>query len=302
MKPAAASVAADPAVSGLPAHRLADYLELTKPEVTGLVVVSAFAGFYLGAKDPLDWLLLWHTLAGTALVSAGTAAFNHYLERAEDALMRRTARRPLPAGRLAPRAAFWFAAALTALGVFYLSVATNPLAGLLAFATWASYLFFYTPLKKRTIHCTTVGAFPGAMPPLIGWAAASGTLDLNAAVLYAILFFWQFPHFLSIAWIYRDDYARGGLLMLPVVDPEGRATGRLMVAHSALLLAASLLPSYLGMAGALYFWGALGLSAAFVLCALAMAQAPSIAHARRLLQASIFYLPLLFALLMLDKT
>ncbi|MGH9805354.1 MAG: heme o synthase [Candidatus Acidiferrales bacterium] len=299
MKPAAASFAAG---LRLPANRLADYLELAKPEVTGLVVVSAFAGFYLGAKGPLDWLLLSHTLAGTTLVSAGTAAFNHYLERSEDALMRRTARRPLPAGRLAPRSAFWFAAALSALGVLYLTLAVNPLAGLLAFATWGSYLFFYTPLKKRTVHCTTVGAFPGAMPPLIGWAAASGTLDMNAAVLYAILFFWQFPHFLSIAWIYREDYARGGLLMLPVVDPEGRATGRQMVMHSALLLAVSLLPTFLGMAGALYFWGALILSAAFFLCALAMAHAPSAANARRLLQASIFYLPLLFAFLMLDKT
>jgi len=299
MKPGAASVAAG---LHLPPNRWTDYLELTKPEVTGLVVVSAFAGYYLGAKGSLDWLLLWHTLAGTTLVSAGTAAFNHYLERAEDGLMRRTAQRPLPAGRMAPRSAFWFAAVLSAVGVIYLSIAVNPLAGMLALATWASYLFFYTPLKKRTIHCTTVGAFPGAMPPLIGWAAASGSLDLNAAVLYAILFFWQFPHFLSIAWIYREDYARGGLLMLPVVDPEGRATGRQMVAHSVLLLAVSLLPTYLGMAGAFYFWGALVLSAAFLLCALVMAQAPSAANARRLLQASIFYLPLLFAFLMLDKT
>jgi len=299
MKPGAASVAAE---MRLPANRLADFLELTKPEVTGLVVVSAFAGFYLGAQGALDWLLLWHTLAGTTLVSAGTAAFNHYLERSEDGLMRRTAQRPLPAGRLAPRSAFWFAATLSAVGVLYLFVAVNALAGLLAFATWASYLFFYTPLKKRTIHCTTVGAFPGAMPPLIGWAAASGTLDLNAAVLYAILFFWQFPHFLSIAWIYREDYARGGLLMLPVVDPEGRATGRQMVAHAVLLLGASLLPTYLGLAGAMYFWGALALSAAFLTCALAMALAPTTANARRLLQASIFYLPLLFAFLMLDKT
>jgi protoheme IX farnesyltransferase len=299
MKPAAASVAA---TLRFPAQRLADYVELTKPEVTGLVVVSAFAGFYLGARGPLDWLLLWHTLTGTTLVSAGTAAFNHYLERSEDALMRRTARRPLPAGRLAPRSAFWFAAALSALGVLYLSLAVNALAGLLAFATWASYLFFYTPLKKRSVHCTTVGAFPGAMPPLIGWAAASGSLEPSALVLYAILFFWQFPHFLSIAWIYRDDYARGGLMMLPVVDPEGRATGRQVATHSVLLLGASLLPGWLGMAGPLYSWGALALSGSFLACALAMALKPSAAQARRLLQASIFYLPLLFALLMLDKT
>lgn len=299
MKPGAASVAAG---LRLPANRLSDYWELTKPEVTGLVVVSAFAGFYLGAKGALDWLLLWHTLAGTTLVSAGTAAFNHYLERGEDRLMRRTAQRPLPAGRLTPRRAFWFAGALSALGVLYLSLAVNPLAGLLAFATWASYLFFYTPMKKRTVHCTTVGAFPGAMPPLIGWAAASGTLDPHAGVLFTILFFWQFPHFLSIAWIYREDYARGGLMMLPVVDPEGQATGRQMVAHSVLLLGSSLLPTVLGMTGVLYFWGALALGIAFLICAVAMAHSPSTTNARRLLQASIIYLPLLFAFLMFDKT
>jgi len=285
----------------LPGVRLADYLELTKPDVTALVVISAFAGFYLGAVGPLEWWLLLSTLAGTTLVSAGTAAFNHYFERAEDARMRRTAQRPLPAGRLEPGAAFRFAAVLTAVGVLLLVLEVNLLAGFLAFATWASYLFLYTPLKKRTVLCTTIGAFPGAMPPLIGWAAARNSLGLEAWVLYAILFFWQFPHFLSIAWIYREDYARGGLLMLPVVDPAGAATGRQMVLHAAALVPASLLPAVLGLAGTVYFWGALALSATFLATTLRAAVVPSIPNARRLLQASIIYLPLLFALLMLDK-
>lgn len=298
MKTSASSFAA-----GLrfPATRLADYLELTKPDVTALVVVSAFAGFALAATGPLNWLLLFHTLLGTTLVSGGTAAFNHYLERSDDALMRRTARRPLPAGRLEPRAAWLFAAGLSVTGVLYLVWRVNLLAGLLAFATWASYLFLYTPLKKKTVLCTAVGALPGAMPPLIGWAAARNSLSAEAWVLYAILFFWQFPHFLSIAWIYREDYARGGLMMLPVLDPSGSATGRQMVFCAAALLPTSLLPGLLGQAGMFYDAGALVLGAAYLFCAARVAAAPTIANARRLLQASIFYLPLLFALLLLDK-
>ncbi|MGH9862716.1 MAG: heme o synthase [Candidatus Acidiferrales bacterium] len=294
------------AASSLPGVRApgipwADYLELTKPDVTSLVVVSTFAGFYLGARGPLDWPLLLSTLVGTMLVSAGTAAFNHYLEREDDALMRRTARRPLPAGRLQPAAALCFAAFVSLLGVVCLCLLVNFLSGFLALASCASYLFVYTPLKKKTVLCTAVGALPGAMPPLIGWAAARNALTEDSWILYAILFFWQFPHFLSIAWIYRDDYARAGLLMLPVVDPSGRATGRQMVLFAALLLPVSLLPALLGLAGQLYFYGALLLGAAFLICAAQMARAPSTHHARRLLQASIVYLPLLFTFLLLSK-
>lgn len=285
----------------LPGARLSDYLELTKPDVTALVVLSTFAGYYLGSSHPLDWVRLLGTLLGTTLVSGGTAAFNHYLERADDARMRRTARRPLPAGRLEPRAALVFAAGLSAAGVLLLVLGVNLLAGLLAFATWASYLFFYTPLKKKTVLCTAVGAIPGAMPPLIGWAAARGSLSLEAWVLYAILFFWQFPHFLSIAWIYREDYLRGGVQMLPVVDPTGSATGRQMVLSAAALLPLSALPGFLGMAGPWYLWGALALGAAYLGAALWVAITPSTPNARRLLQASILYLPLLFALLLLDQ-
>jgi len=281
--------------------RVADYAELTKPDVTLLVVISTLAGFYLGARGALDWVLLFHALVGTTLVSAGTAAFNHYLERNDDGRMRRTARRPLPAGRMQPGAAFGFAALLSVGGVVYLLIMVNGLASLLALATWATYLFLYTPLKKRTLLCTAVGAFPGAMPPLIGWAAARGELTPDAWILYAILFFWQFPHFLSIALIYREDYVRGGFKMLPAADTTGQATGRQMVLYSWALLPVALLPGIIGMAGALYLLAALLLGAVFVWSAWRVAMMPSNANARRLLQMTIIYLPLLFVFLMLDK-
>ena len=283
------------------AARLTDYWELSKPEVTSLVVVSALVGFYAGARGALDLTRLLHTLIGPALVAGGTGAFNQLFERRDDARMRRTAQRPLPAGRLEPGAALRFAALLSAGGILWLAWLVNPLAGLLAFLTWASYLFLYTPLKKRTTWCTAVGAFPGAMPPLIGWAAARNTLDPQAWVLYAILFLWQFPHFLSIAWMYREDYARGGIVMLPVVDPGGAATGRQMVGYSLALVPAGLMPAFLGMAGPVYFFGALLLSLGFLGFALRAARTHSNLHAKHLLHASVAYLPLLFALLMLDK-
>ncbi|MBI2956201.1 MAG: protoheme IX farnesyltransferase [Acidobacteria bacterium] len=279
----------------------ADYWELTKPEVTGLVLVSALAGFYLGTEGALDWALLFHTLLGTGLVSAGTAAFNMFWERADDALMRRTARRPLPAGRLEPAAALWFAAVLSVGGVVYLAFRVNLLASGLAFLTWATYLFFYTPLKKKTVWCTAVGAFPGAMPPLLGWAAARGTLTLEAWILYAILFLWQFPHFLSIAWMYREDYDRAGMRMLPVMDSTGRATAVQIVFYSLALLPLGLAPTLVGMAGRTYYWGALLLGVAFLSVSLRVARKPSKANARWLLHATVVYLPLLFGLLMLDK-
>lgn len=298
MKAGTASLAA---VWKWEASRLRDYLVLTKPEVTSLVVVSTLAGFYLGARGGLEWVLLLHTLIGTALVSGGTAAFNQFLEREDDARMRRTAQRPLPAGRLEPAAALWFAAALSLTGVLYLALRVNFLASLLAFLTWGSYLFLYTPLKKRTVLCTAVGAFPGAMPPLIGWAAARGALNAEAWVLYAILFLWQFPHFLSIAWMYREDYARGQIRMLPVVDPTGSATGQQMLLYTLVLLPVGLVPTLLGMAGSLYFCGALLLGVGFLGFTLRAALQPSNQHAKHLLHASVIYLPLLFALLMIDK-
>ena len=281
--------------------RLADYAELAKPEVSSLVLASTLVGFYLGARGTLDWVLLAHALVGTGLVAGGTGAFNQLLEREDDARMRRTAGRPLPARRLEPGAALRFAALLSAGGILYLALLVNGLASLLAFATWASYLFLYTPLKKRTTWCTAVGAFPGAMPPLIGWAAARNSLDPQAWILYAILFLWQFPHFLSIAWMYREDYARGGIVMLPVVDPAGTATGRQIVAYALALLPVGVMPTFLGMAGPVYFLGALLLSLGFLWFSIRAARSHSNLHAKHLLHASVAYLPLLFALLMLDK-
>ncbi len=281
--------------------RLRSYLELTKPEVTSLVVISTLAGFYLASQGSLDLVLLLHTLAGTALVAGGTAAFNQFFERGDDVKMRRTANRPIPAGRVQPSPALWFAAIVSAAGILYLALAVNFTASLLASLTWGSYLFCYTPLKKRTTLCTAVGALPGAMPPLIGWAAARNALSAEAWVLYAILFFWQFPHFLSIAWMYREDYARAGIRMLPVVDASGKATGRQMVLCSLALLPVSLAPTLLGMTGTLFLGGSLVLGFAFLYFSVQAALTPSNVRARRLLQASVIYLPFLFALLMVDK-
>jgi len=281
---------------------VADYLELTKPRVTGLILMSTLVGFYLAPGGGIDLWLLASVLAGTALVASGTAALNQYWERETDGRMLRTRDRPLPAGRLLPWKALCFGVGLAAAGVAWLAWQVNPLTSLLALLTLVSYLFFYTPLKTRTPHCTLVGAFPGAIPSLIGWTAVQGEISLAAVVLYAILFLWQFPHFLAIAWMYREDYARGGIVMLPVVEPEGVSTGRQIVAYSIVLLPVSLLPSLLGVTGWVYFAGALLLGAAFLHVGIRTAAAQSTLAARRLLQASVLYLPLVYGLMILDKT
>src|SRR5438094_6529126 len=280
---------------------LSDYWTLTKPEVNLLVVASTLAGFDLGSRGPLDWLRLVHTLMGTLLVASGTATLNQFLEREPDSRMRRTARRPLPAGRLAPECALYFGVLLSVAGAIELALAVNALASLLALLTLASYLLFYTPLKARTPLCTLVGAFPGAMPPLIGWAAARGSLSLEAWVLYAVLFLWQFPHFLGIAWMYREDYARAGYIMLPPKDVDGRFTGRELFVFTLALLPVSLIPVFLNQAGAIYCLGASLVGLAFLFCGARLAHARSNALARRLVLASVIYLPLLFALMMVDK-
>lgn len=277
------------------------YFELTKPDVTFLVVLSTLAGFYMASSGPLNYLLLIHALVGTTLVAAGTSALNHYYERVSDAQMRRTAQRPLPLGLIRPRLAFLFGCALVGIGAFYLLLLVNLLACLLAVVTTFSYLGAYTPLKKRTTLATLVGAFPGAVPPLIGWAAASGTLSMGAWVLYAILFLWQFPHFLAIAWMYREDYARAGIQMLPVVDRSGEATYRQILGCSAALIPATLLPSVLGFAGIRYFFGAVVLGMLFVQVAIWASREKTNARAKWLLHASVIYLPALFGLMMFDK-
>ncbi len=278
------------------------YLELTKPRITGLVLLTTAAGFYLGSAGALDWKLLAHAIAGTLLVAAGTAVLNQYLERQNDGRMRRTADRPLPSGRLSPRAALVFGLALAAGGVLYLGLFTNLLTAVLGGLTSAVYLLCYTPLKTRTVFCTTIGAFPGAAPPLMGWAAARGELGWDAWLLFSILFLWQFPHFLAIAWVYQDDYRRGGFKMLPLVDPEGRKTAAQVVGFSSLLLVATLLAVPSGMAGAWYLAGALLLGLLFLASCFKLARTRSRENARVVLRTSVLYLPLLLILMVIDKT
>lgn len=281
--------------------RPAAYLALTKPDVSLLVVITTTAGYYLGARGPLDLLRLLHTAFGTTLVAAGTSALNHYFERASDAKMRRTASRPLPSGLLAPAEALWFGVCLVAGGSLYLALGAGMLPSLLGLATCVSYLGLYTPLKKRTTLATLVGAFPGAAPPLIGWAAARGSLAAEAWILYAILFLWQFPHFLAIAWMYREDYARGGICMLPVVDPSGAATFRQILLTAVALVPVSLLPAVVGVAGVRYFFGAVVLGLALVQVCLWAARSKSNLRAKWLMHATVLHLPLLLGLMALDK-
>jgi protoheme IX farnesyltransferase len=278
------------------------YIVLTKPDVTFLVVITTVAGFYLGSRGAIDWSLLTHTLFGTMLVAAGTAALNQYFERDMDALMRRTAARPLPVGLLQPREALLFGVATIVLGSVWLAFAVNALAAFLALSTTVLYLGLYTPLKTRTTFATAVGAIPGALPPLIGWAAAThGTLSLGAWLLFAILFFWQFPHFFAIAWMYREDYARAGIRMLPVIDRSGDATFRQIVAMSAILVPVSLLPSVIGMAGLRYFFGALVLGMILLQVSLWASRERTNIRAKWLMHATVAHIPLLLGLMILDK-
>ena len=280
---------------------LRDYLALTKPRVIWLILMSTGIGYWFGLRGVLDGLVLLHAVSGTGLLAAGTFTLNQWYEREADAKMRRTRSRPLPAGRIRPERAFWFGVALAALGFVQLWLGANLLAGLLGLFTLLSYLLAYTPLKQRSRHSTTVGAVPGAMPPLIGYAAASGTLTAEAWVLFAILFLWQFPHFYSIAWMYRDDYARAGILMLPVVEPDGESTARQIVLASLLLIPVSLLPGLMSMTGRVYLWGALLLGAGFLHCGLRVARERTIPRARGVLLASVCYLPILYCLMLVDR-
>ena len=279
----------------------ADYLELTKPRITLTVVMTALVGFVMGSRGPVSLSRMGVALAGTALVAAGASALNMLFERRTDALMLRTRNRPVAAGRLRTAEALGFGLALTLAGLGVLRFGTGPLSALVALVTWASYLFAYTPLKTRTSLSTIVGAFPGALPPVIGWAAARGQIEPGAVVLFAILFLWQIPHFLAIAWIYREDYARGGLPMLPVLDPAGVVTGRQAVANSLALLLVSVVPAIAGMTGRVYFFGALGLGIAFTAVAVWSAVRRTAAAARGLFLASILYLLVLCTLLLVDR-
>jgi protoheme IX farnesyltransferase len=265
------------------------------------VVLTAAAGFYLGSGAGVDLRLLLHTLVGVALVAAGTNAFNQWRERDVDARMRRTQGRPLPSGRVTPRAAAAFAAVISVAGVGYLALRVNLLTAGLAALTLTSYVLLYTPLKRTTTLNTLIGAVPGALPIVGGWTAAGGALGPAVAALFWILFLWQLPHFLALAWIYREDYRRGGLAMLSVSDEDGRHTGRMVLLYATALLPVSLLPTLLGVTGGLYFFGALALGLGYAGASVAMTRAATTARAWRLFLVSIAYLPALLTLMVVDK-
>ena len=281
--------------------RLSAYAELTKPRITLLVVLTAAAGFCLGSQQGIDFVRLLNMAVGVALLSSGIATLNQYIERNTDGLMRRTESRPLPSGRLAARDALLFGILLSAAATAYLALLVNPLSAALGLVTFASYLFIYTPLKTKTTLSTVLGAFPGAMPPLMGWVAARGDVSLEAWILFAILFLWQFPHFLAIAWMYRDDYARAGIKMLPVVEPEGRVTGQQIISYTLLLVPVSLLPTLINLAGTVYLIGAIVLGIVFLYFSARAAFIRTTWQARQLLLASVLYLPVLFALMVFNQ-
>jgi protoheme IX farnesyltransferase len=287
----------------LPAERTkaSDYVALAKPRLNGLVVASALAGYAMAGGNTVDVVRVCATVLGTALVASGASAFNQLLERDSDSLMRRTRFRPLPDGRLQASDALIFGAAISVVGLVVLAAAVNVLSALVALSTLGSYALIYTPLKRRTSFSTVIGAIPGALPPVIGWSAGRGDLSQGAWVLFAILFLWQLPHFLAIAWIYREDYARAGLPMLPVLEPDGRSTGRQAVVYSAALLPVAMAPTPLGMTGTVYFAGAFVLTAALLVLAVWFARNRVTAAARRLFYGSIIYLPLLWILMIADR-
>lgn len=280
---------------------LSDLLSLTKPRVVVMVLVTTVVGFYLGSGGYADYGLLGWTLLGTGLAAAGSLTLNQYMERELDACMERTRKRPLPSGRLQPIEALAFGALLTASGLLVLLLAVNALSGMVTAFTAVSYLLLYTPMKRITPLCSLVGAVPGALPPVTGWVAATGQFGAGASVLFAILFLWQLPHSLAIAKLYADDYARAGFRLLPIVDREGRSTERQIVGHSTALLLVGLVPTLLGLAGPVYFCSALVLGCVLLFFGVRLAAVPSHASARRLVFASLVYLPVLLAVLAADK-
>jgi len=282
-------------------ERIAAYYDLTKPRITFLVVLSALAGFAVGSPPAINWLLLLHTALGIALLSSGISTLNQYWERDLDALMGRTRMRPLPTGKLSARGALIFGVAISLLAELYLAWWVNPLTAAWGLVALGSYLFLYTPLKTRTHWCTFVGAIPGALPPLLGWTAARNHVGPEALVLFGILFFWQFPHFHAIATMYREDYGRARIRMLPVVEPDGRSTARQILGYTIGLAAVSLLPVVLGLSGRVYLTGAILLGAWFLHASVKTARQMTPVQARHLLKVSVIYLPLLLGLMVLNR-
>ena len=279
-----------------------DFLKLTKPKLISLVLFTALIGFYTGIRGPIPLSLLAHTMMGTALVAGGATAFNMYRERDIDALMKRTALRPLATGRMRSSHALIFALVISAGGFAYLFAYVNHLTSLLSAVIFASYIFLYTPLKTRTWLCTFVGAVPGALPVIMGWTAASASVSASAGILFMLVFLWQIPHFLAIGWIHREDYVNAGLAVIPVIDPDGSKTSRLATVFIAALIALSLLPFFAGLVGRVYVAGAALLGLFFLGFAFYFARLRTVPAARRLFVASAFYLPLLLILLALDKS
>lgn len=277
------------------------WMELFKARLNALVLLTAMMGFYLGSTGPVDYLLMFHTLLGTSLLAAGAAALNEWLERDLDRLMRRTEGRPLPSGRISPDLALTLGGGMAGAGLVYLVFLVHPLTALLGAITLISYVCVYTPLKRVTTLNTVIGAIPGAMPPLMGWTAAYGDVTVEGWALFAILFFWQLPHFYAIAWLYREDYGKAGFQMLPVVDPDGLRTGRSTISHTIGLLAISLFPFLYRMAGVWYLAGAVVLGIVFLAQAIRFARRLDQPSARGLFFFSIIYLPLLLSVLVLDK-
>jgi protoheme IX farnesyltransferase len=299
-RPAVASPRLAPRTTAV-SRRLADYVALTKPRVVLMVLVTTLAGYYLGAAGALSAPLVLHALVGTALAAAGTMALNQYMERAGDAQMMRTRTRPLPAGRLRPGEGLALGLVLLALGLAYLVVFTNGLAAGITAGIAASYLLVYTPLKTVTPLCSLVGAVPGALPPVAGWAVARGSVDIEALVLFGIMFLWQIPHTLAISALYRDDYARAGIRVLPAVDRNGPSTALYAIGHCLALLPVALMPTVFGFAGPVYFVVALGLGLAFLWSAIGLARLGTLDAARRLMLTSLVYLPTLLGILAFDR-
>jgi heme o synthase len=281
-------------------HRehMQDLLELTKPRITVMVLITTVVGFYMGSQERLNFLLLFHSIIGTALVASGASALNQYLERNLDARMMRTRNRPLPDGRLVPNEALFFSSLISSAGVAYLLFFVNALTAALGAATLAGDILVYTPLKTRTKLCTLIGAFPGAAPPVMGWTAARGEIDAVALSLFAILFLWQMPHFFSIAWIFTEDYERAGFSM----HKSGESMGRQIILYCCALIPVSILPTFFGLTGMMYLLGAVLLGFVYLGYGSAVALFRSNTHAHRLLRISVLYLPALLLLMMIDKT
>jgi protoheme IX farnesyltransferase len=303
MKSIVQPLSATPIAEKIPAEKtaFAIFSELIKLRLTSLVLLTTAVGFYVGVRGPMNWTLLLNTLFGTALVASGAAALNQLIEREHDGKMQRTEDRPLPSGRLKPETVLIFGGAIASVGLAHLAWKVNLLTSILGIVTLVSYLFVYTPLKRITSLNTVIGAIPGALPPLMGWTAARGEINAEGWSLFAILFFWQLPHFLAIAWMYREDYQRGGFVMLPVIDPEGIRTGKQAISHTLGLLSVSLFPVLLGLVGWYYCAGAILFGGMFLICAIRFSRHLTRTSARQLFFASIIYLPLLLGLMVFDK-